>query len=309
MNYNRIARLILCCLLLCTAAQAQDDFLTLKIMTYNIRHGAGMDDVLDLDRQAEVIRQAAPDVVALQEVDSVVKRSGRVDQAAYLASSLGMEGRFGAAIPLSGGKYGVAILSKESPLSCRNIPLPGTEKRTLLVCEFQEYVLACTHLDLDETCRLQSVPIILEEAARWDKPFFICGDWNDEPSSTLIKNLKKSFYFINATTNNSSNYTFPAPKPTIIIDYIASYGTGSARTIRSVRSRRVINEPQASDHCPVQVEVTLNRYSTPVSAPRAEAGAGQGAFYDLSGKKQAKGNLLPGLYIQEDKARKVLVMK
>ena len=87
------------------------------------------------------------------------------------------------------------------------------------------------------------------------------------------------------------------------------YGEQQLRTIRSVRSRRVINEPQASDHRPVQVEVTLNRYSTPVSAPRAEAGAGQGAFYDLSGKRQAKGNLLPGLYIQEDKARKVLVMK
>ena len=294
----------------CSFADGTNPYvLPLKIMSYNIRHGAGIDDVFDLDRTAGVINKQAPDIVGLQEVDSAGNRSKKIDETAYLAKATGMYGTFGPAIPLGNGKYGVAILSKEKPISTKNIPLPGAEKRTLLVCEFEHYVFACTHLDLSEDRRLESIPIIIEEAAKWEKPFYICGDWNDEPSSTLIKNLKKSFYFINATTNNSSNYTFPAPKPTIIIDYIASYGTGSARTIRSVRSRRVINEPQASDHRPVQVEVTLNRYSTPVSAPRAEAGAGQGAFYDLSGKRQAKGNLLPGLYIQEDKARKVLVMK
>ena len=310
MNYNRIARLILCCLLLCTAAQAQDDFLTLKIMTYNIRHGAGMDDVLDLDRQAEVIRQAAPDVVALQEVDSVVKRSGRVDQAAYLASSLGMEGRFGAAIPLSGGKYGVAILSKESPLSCRNIPLPGTEKRTLLVCEFQEYVLACTHLDLDETCRLQSVPIILEEAARWDKPFFICGDWNDEPSSKLITTMKRKFQFLNNLTASPANYTFPASSPKKIIDYIATYG----HVIKSIRSRQVINEPNASDHRPVLVVITIKPYTTGIQSPSADLETVQDEeIYDLSGKRVATGKsssrtLPKGLYIMKN-AKKVIAVK
>ena len=167
--------------------------MTLRLMTYNIRHGAGMDDVIDLDRQANVIRDATPDVVGLQEVDSCVKRSGYIPEAAVLGNKLGMYSTFGPAIPLTGGKYGVAVLSKEQPLSVRNIPLPGTEKRTLLVCEFEEYVFATTHLDLTEENRLASLPIIIEEATRWDKPFFICGDWNDEPSSTLIKNLKKSF--------------------------------------------------------------------------------------------------------------------
>ena len=44
---------------------------TLKVMTYNVRHCAGMDLVLDYDRTAAVIAQQQPDVVALQELDSM----------------------------------------------------------------------------------------------------------------------------------------------------------------------------------------------------------------------------------------------
>ena len=256
-------KLLIAFLLCCLTAYAQDDVMTLRFMTYNIQHGAGKDDVIDLDRQATVILNADPDVIGLQEVDSCVKRSSRVHQAAVMAKSLGMYSTFGPAIPLTGGKYGVAILSKEKPLSHRNIPLPGNEKRTLLVCEFEEYVFATTHLALEEENRLASLNIILEEAARWDKPFFICGDWNDLPSSTLITKMKKNFFFLSNTTNVSSNYTFPAGKPTKIIDYIASYG----RIVKSVRKRQVINEPEASDHRPVLVEIRMDRYTTPILYP------------------------------------------
>ena len=61
----------------------------------------------------------------------------------------------------------------------------------MLVCEFQEYVFACTHLALEEEDRLTSVDIILEEVARWEKPFFICGDWNDTPASYFYQNLTR----------------------------------------------------------------------------------------------------------------------
>ena len=294
-----IALLLLSCLTICS----QDNTMTLRLMTYNICHGAGMDDVIDLDRQAKVIRDAAPDVVGLQEVDSCVKRSGYIPEAAVLGNKLGMYSTFGPAIPLTGGKYGVAILSKEQPLSVRNIPLPGTEKRTLLVCEFEEYVFATTHLDLTEENRLASLPIIIEEATRWDKPFFICGDWNDTPSSTLIKTMKKSFFFINNTTDNSANYTFPARTPKSIIDYIASYG----KAFTSIRSRKVINEPEASDHRPIIVEIKLERYSTGIQAPDESTGLTKDEkVYDLSGKQIVKSDRLPkGIYILKNKKIKI----
>ena len=294
----------ICCLLsACMAVCAQSEVITLHVMTYNIRHGAGLDEVVDLDRQAKIIRDAQPDVVGLQEVDSIVPRSGRVDETAYLANALGMYGSYGPAIPLSGGKYGVAILSKERPLSVRNIPLPGKEPRTLLVCEFQNYVFATTHLDLEEENRLASLPIIIEEASRHDKPFFICGDWNDEPDSKLITTMKRNnFVFMNNITDTSTSYTFPAGKPTITIDYIASLG----RVFRSVRNKKVINEPVASDHRPVYLEV---RFDTPTSiqSPSENDDAMlKEDIYDLSGKRVASERQTSGIYIQrkKDESRK-----
>ena len=300
----------LCCLFCFLTSYAQDDVMTLRIMTYNIQHGAGRDDVIDLDRQAAVIRNADPEIIGLQEVDSCVKRSNRVHQAAVMANSLGMYSTFGPAIPLTGGKYGVAILSKEKPLSHRNIPLPGNEKRTLLVCEFEEYVFATTHLALEEENRLTSLEIILEEAARWDKPFFICGDLNDEPTTTLITQMKKKFSFLNYITNNSTNYTFPSGVPKKIIDYIASYG----RVYKSIRKRQVLNEPDASDHRPVLVEIRMDRYTTPIISPTEENVQGFNSSWiqldavcDLSGRK-INPSLIPhpsslkkGLYIVNGK--------
>lgn len=288
---------IACLLLSCLTAYPQDDTtMLLRLMTYNIRHGAGMDDVIDLDRQAAVIQGATPDVVGLQEVDSVVKRSSYIDQAAYLGQSLGMYATFGGAIPLTRGKYGVAILSKEAPLSVHHLPLPGNEARTLLVCEFEEYVFATTHLDLDEECRIASLPIIIEEAASWDKPFFICGDWNDQPGSTFITKVRKDFNILNNTTSSSANYTFPARNPTKIIDYIASYG----RVIKSIRSRKVINEPEASDHRPVLVEVKMERYTTGITSPLTDSTLQEEAMYNLTGKRVST-PLQKGIYIKGKK--------
>ena len=302
-HYLHLAISIFCLLLSCQTAYSQDNIISLRIMSYNIQHGAGMDDVIDLDRQAAVINAAMPDVVGLQEVDSCVKRSGYKPQAALLGSKTGMYATFGAAIPLTGGKYGIAILSKEPPLTVHHLPLPGKEKRTLLVCEFQEYVFATTHLDLDEECRLNSLPIIMEEAASWgDKPFFICGDWNDQPSSTLIKNMKKAgLVFLNSLTSSNSSYTFPARSPNRIIDYIASYG----RVHKSIKKRQVINEPEASDHRPVLVEITLDSYTTAIDSHLEESE--EEVIYDLSGRMMPSGKLPRGLYIQKNRRHKLLV--
>lgn len=60
-----------CGLLLGACTQRQT---TLKFMSYNIRNGRGIDNVQDLGRVAEIINRTAPDIVALQELDSVTGR-------------------------------------------------------------------------------------------------------------------------------------------------------------------------------------------------------------------------------------------
>ncbi len=224
----------------------------ITILTYNIRHGARMDDTINLERQAAIINACDADVVGLQEVDSMTNRSGMIDEAALLAQKNNMVGTFGQAIDYDGGKYGVAILSKEKPLNVKNIPLPGAEPRTLLVCEFGQFVFACTHLDLEEENRLASVDIIVNEAKQWDKQFFLCGDWNDDPDTQLLERMKESFTILSNTNDEDTLYptylSFPANEPDRCLDYVAGFGQNVVK-----RSSEVLNESEASDHRPVLV--------------------------------------------------------
>ena len=239
--------IVLIVLLLGIALDSLGQNRQLQVMSYNVRHCAGMDLVVDYDRTASVIVQQQPDVVALQELDSMTGRSGHRDQLDELASRTGYHPIFGAAIDFDGGQYGVGILSHEIPLSIRRIPLPGEEPRVLLVVELEDYVIACTHLDLEEAQRLASVPLIVEEAQQWQKPFLLVGDWNDTPDSELLEVMTQHF-----TVLSGDEATYPADEPTECIDYVAVFD-GRAKAIES----HVIDEPAASDHRPLVVRVML----------------------------------------------------
>ena len=220
----------------------------LKVMSYNVRHCAGMDLVVDYDRTAAVIAEQHPDVVALQELDSMTGRSGQHNQLGELANRIQYYPVFGSAIDYDGGKYGVGILTREQPVSTRSIPLPGEEPRVLLVVELKDYVLACTHLDLEEEQRLASVPLIVEEAQHWQKPFILAGDWNDAPDSQLLQKMTQYF-----TINSGNQATYPADTPQECIDYIATFKKRPAVTLEY----SVIDEPAASDHRPLVVSIQL----------------------------------------------------
>ncbi len=222
----------------------------IQIMTYNVKHCAGMDLVVDYDRTANVISKTQPNVVAIQELDSMTGRSGRKYQLEELANRTNYYPVFGKAIDYDGGGYGVGVLTKEHPLSTKRISLPGEEPRLLLVVELKDYVIACTHLDLEEDTRLASIPLIIEEANYWQKPFIIAGDLNDNPDSQVLKKLKKYF-----TINSGNEYTFPADKPNECIDYVATFNNCQVKTIESV----VVDEPEVSDHRPLLVKLQLHR--------------------------------------------------
>ena len=170
---------------------------TLRIMSYNIRNGRGMDDAANYQRTADVINKACPDLVAVQEIDSVTGRSGGKDVLRELAGLTFMHYVYAPAIDYDGGKYGIGMLSKEKPLGYRYLPLPGREEaRALLVVEFERYIYCCTHLSLTEEDRMLSLPIIKQVAASANKPFFIAGDMNAHPDSEFIQQLQKDFVIL-----------------------------------------------------------------------------------------------------------------
>lgn len=151
------------------------------------------------------------------------------------------------AIDFNGGKYGVGILSREKPLSYRYVSLPGREeKRVLLLVEFEKYLFLCTHLSLTEEDRITSATIISQEIESSKKPVILAGDLNDHPSSVFMQTLQQQWKLLSEEANS-----FPANQPDRCIDYILTRKQDPFK----VRSSLVMNEPAASDHRPVLVEL------------------------------------------------------
>lgn len=221
-----------------------------RLMSYNIRHGSDINKEMNLDGQIEVMRKWKADYIMVQEVDSVCLRSGKVNEAQLMADALGMHATFARAIDFEGGKYGVALLSREKPISVARYPLSNnSEPRVLLVCEFADKFVACTHLSFERNEHEAPVTIINAAAQKATKPFFIGGDWNDEPQSVLLNSLRQTFTIL------SDDYvlSYPADVPTMCIDYIAAYKNDAVKQ-PVVTLQHLANEPTASDHRPLIVD-------------------------------------------------------
>lgn len=224
----------------------------LRLLTYNVRNGKGLDNQCDYKRVGEIIRQSNADVVAVQELDSATNRSGGKDVLSEIALHAGMNHIYAPAISYDGGAYGIGILCRELPLSVSQIKLPGREEeRTLVVVEFDNYMFACTHLSLTEEDRMLSIPLITEMAQSSEKPFFMAGDFNAHPEDEFMKELAKYFTAVCETQAMS----FPADNPDERLDYIVVFNRDSS-LVKPVRSQ-VLNQPVASDHRPVMADVEL----------------------------------------------------
>lgn len=242
---------LLCALTMTLAAHSQE---YLKLMSYNIRNATGMDGITDCQRIAHIILGEAPDVVAIQEADSATVRSGQRYILGEIAERTQMYATYAPAIDYQGGKYGIGILSREEPLTVHRFPLPGREeRRTLLMAEFADYIFCCSHFSLNREDRLASVELIKQVATQYSqgKPFFLAGDLNDTPQSPEIQALAQDFILLSDTLQR----TFRADAPHTTIDYIAAWSHADNRFTK--RSAKVLNEPVASDHLPLTVELRM----------------------------------------------------
>lgn len=248
---NTILKTAIASALLCGVAFASEAEQR-TLMSYNVKNGVGLDDVSDCARIAEVIKKAGPEVVAIQEVDSMTRRSNHRFVLGEIASAAGMKAFFAPAIDYDGGKYGIGLLCSEIPLCISRYAMPGREEaRAMIVAEFKDYIFACTHLSLTDEDRAASVNIIKNVARKADKPFFIAGDFNAHPDSDVMKALEEEFTVV----TDKSALTFPADKPVETLDYIMVY-KGKPAAVKAVSST-VPDEPVASDHRPVTAVVEM----------------------------------------------------
>lgn len=241
----------------------------LRVFVYNIHHGEGIDGVVDIERIADVIRDKDLHLVALNEVDVGMERTGYIDIMELLAESLEMESVFGKNLERGNGGYGNGILTNLPLISSENLHLEMSdegEQRGLLqtVVEYEGVRIAfmATHLDNQSDVNRQvAVQQIIEAKDKYkDLPVIIAGDFNAKPDDGIIGTMNVHFTDVWEEIGDGTGYTIPVPISSANrrIDYIfysnSMIEEGDAH-LRPVYVE-VINST-ASDHLPVYAEFEL----------------------------------------------------
>jgi len=232
-----------------------------KVLSFNILHGATTKGDFNLDVIAQVILDTDPDFVALQEVDFKTDRAKKYDLATELGWRTKMAPLFARAMPYDGGEYGEGILSKHTFLKTRNVPLPftnGNEPKAALEIVTvlpggDTIAFIGTHLDhiRDNRDRIAQTKEINRVFASNTYPTILAGDLNAEPDSEPIRILEKIW----AASYDKENPrpTFPSNDPSKKIDYVMFYPKNRWKVIKT----EVIQDSVASDHCAYMATLKL----------------------------------------------------
>ena len=197
----------------------------IKVVSFNIAAGA-KNFKADLNKTADAIKALDADIIGIQEVDRLTKRSGYVDQIKVLADLTGYNFVFGKTIDFDGGEYGIGILTKHPILKAEKIDLPNEpneEPRVALMAQvkvptIQEPVnFINTHLGIvlnaktdeelarDSSIRVRQAKVINDYATKIKGLKFLVGDMNDRINSDSMTLLKYNWkcVFDEETPNTS----------------------------------------------------------------------------------------------------------
>ncbi len=233
-------------------------------MSYNIRHGEGIDTILDLSRAAKIIKSYAPDICALQEVDNFCLRSDSIGQTDYFAQQTLMTGTFGGFMKFQGGEYGMATLSIKPLISTNVLQLPDGkyEPRTSIVHEVQisgehNIIFANVHFDWisgkeGDLNRLSQAKALTEYINTLNKAAIITGDFNCTPNSKTMKYFaEQGFIFVE---KGEDNLSFQGENKAEI-DHVIYRNTDEIQF--KTKSIKLLEEPIVSDHRPLIVELNV----------------------------------------------------
>jgi len=249
----------------------------IKLMTYNIHRAIGVDRRFRLERIEEIVRDHAPHLLLLQEVDRGVPRSRRLDLAAELAERLDYPHyAAGHNVWLKEGSYGNATLSRFEILAERNIDLTiGRHKRR--GCQHTRLEvphpsgpttldLFNMHLGLSARERTRQIERLVSSKEFLELPFrapcIVGGDFNDW-RSLLRPFLVDTCKFKSATDRSRGEIvraipTYPSFAPQGPLDRIYYRGPWRLLTAYSCRHQMA---KVASDHLPIIVELSLRAES------------------------------------------------
>jgi len=206
--------------------------LKLKLLTWNIQHGEGIDSNYDLNRIADYIADQNPDVVGLNEVyepyTNLDYQLTTIKNRIQTRLGGTWYSVFGSNVDYVYVHMGNGLISRYPISSSQNhsiLPQLGSEQRGCLEahlnCNGTTVNIFLTHWAHDtEAERILSAQSCLIWMSQVTGPAILMGDLNSRHYSTPV-NIMKSGYVDSIGTNALGNiYTVSNPSPTQRIDHI-----------------------------------------------------------------------------------------
>lgn len=222
----------------------------IRVLTWNIHSGVGMDGVRDYARSMDLLAHLGADIIALQELDSR-KVTGGFSPFDDFRHRLGLHGLPAAAIASADGEYGQLLLSRW-PFFASNvhdISLPGLEPRRAIEATVRTgngaLRVIATHLGLRASERRKQAEQVCRLIFRSELPTVLLGDFNDWNRFQIKRGILE-----NAMPGFTRARTFPSRRPIFALDRIY------CRPAALLGSSRVITDASdISDHLPVVAEL------------------------------------------------------
>ena len=196
----------------------------LRVMTFNIQHGKGLDGKVRINRTVEFIKRFQPDILALNEVDLRVLRSFCLNQPKVLAQGLKMKYIFHPLLKIPPGNYGNALLYKGDVLECERYALPFLMEprgcmRAKIMLGVYEFEVLVVHLGVSKKERDMQLLQLENLVQASQLPKIVLGDFNQDSLSSWLKEAKL-FQPLHNSKSTAILSTFPQPRPNKQIDYI-----------------------------------------------------------------------------------------
>ncbi|MFC3127642.1 endonuclease/exonuclease/phosphatase family protein [Pseudoroseomonas globiformis] len=228
----------------------------MKVATWNIHRGWGMDGRYDPGRIISVIAEIGPDIMALQEAQHYVRRAVPMLDPHRLAQESDL-------VPVvvrqepdhQGWRSNVLLIRKGLKLRgcAEGLRLGGWEPRGAISAWLETgcstLQVICAHLSLGRSRRIWQAERLLEAAGGDGTPTLLLGDFNERHSNGKMMSMLSTRF-----SRPSKVATFPAPWPVWSLDRILA---DPASMLHDVAVHNTRQARRASDHLPLTASLSI----------------------------------------------------
>ncbi|HEX3949295.1 MAG TPA: endonuclease/exonuclease/phosphatase family protein [Steroidobacteraceae bacterium] len=243
----------------------------MRLLVYNIRYATGTGPAFHLpvpgagylrssrhvlSRITDFIKEQDPDVVGLIEVDTGSIRTGMINQADFIARSLGHYSTYECKYGVTSVNQLVPIVRKQANAFLAAPRVRGERfhyfdtgiKRLIIELELDEIAIFLVHLSLKFRHRQYQLRYLYDLVRKAAKPVIVAGDFNTYWGDHEI------YLFTQAAGLSSANtqglFSYPSRSPRKELDFIL-------HSAQIQVNRFEIPDVQFSDHLPLVCDFTI----------------------------------------------------